>query len=96
MANDMYTLVPECRPNAQNRSHVAHKKMLQRNPAAGQIACSAIVRPLSKTKKENQHVVIIPSRLFKLTQTSLNAKIDSTQIETIFLNNWVMQYGIPS
>lgn len=43
----------------------------------------------------SQYVVIIPDRLSKLTGVILTAKVNSKQVGTILLNNWVMPYGIP-
>lgn len=52
--------------------------------------------PLLRTKTGNQHIVIKADRFSKRTLASWTAKIIPMQKATIFLNNWIVQYGINS
>lgn len=52
--------------------------------------------PLLRITTGIPHIVIIPDKFQKLTQVILTGRIISTTITTIFLNNCVMPYGIPS
>lgn len=80
------------------KSKVMHKRKLQRLPAARplELADLDILGPLPRTTTKDQHVVIITNWVSKLTRAIPPAQINSMEIETIFSNNWVIPYEIPS
>lgn len=67
-------------------------------PAAGpfEFVVIDILLPLPKATADNRHVVIITDWFWERTRAIPTAKKNPTGIETIFLDNWVMTYGIPS
>lgn len=54
-----------------------------------------IIGPLPRTKPGNQVLVIITDCYNKRTRLILTPNLLSTDITHIFLNHWVVPYGIP-
>lgn len=81
-----------------NKAHVMHKRKFQLSADAGPFDFLTIdnIRPLLRSTIGKQHVSIVKDMFFKLTRAIPSGRISSMQIATRLLNNWSMQYGIPS
>lgn len=55
-----------------------------------------ILELLPRTKIGNQFVVVMTNRFSKLTEAIWTTKTTATTVATIFINDWVANYGIPS
>lgn len=96
MAIYVCTLARKCRSCTQNGSQVAHEPKLQLLPAAGplEFVSIAILEPLSKLTSGNQHVAVIRDWVSNLTWTIPTTTRKAKKVGTIFLDRWVMPYGI--
>lgn len=53
-----------------------------------------ILRPFSKTTHQNRYIIIITDTYLKLTRVVLTCKTTPTNIVNLFLNSWLVPYGI--
>lgn len=98
MAKDSYHTVSDCHSCARNGVLLRHKLHLQLFLATRPLEVFAmnISEPLPKTAKENKYVVLITDRSPKLTRAILSAKITTTNVANIYIQGWVLLYGISS
>lgn len=98
MANELYTTVAQCVSCVKNRNRLRHKRRLQLFMAVGPLDVVAmdILGPLLKTQQGNQYIVMITDKYSKLTRAIPNSKILSTHMSNIFLDHWIIPFGIPS
>lgn len=83
---------------AQNGHQVTQMQNLQVFPAASSLEFLGMKKagPLTSTTTGNQQVIMMTERFSKLTVAILTTKINSMQIATVILKNWIVQNGIPS
>ena len=99
MANDVYETVQRCESCAATRgTQYTKQKHLRLFPANGPLEFVAmdILGPLPKTKQGNQFVVVLTDRYSKLTRAIPTGKTTATTVATIFVDHWVIPYGIPN
>ena len=97
-ATDVYVLVERCPECRKNRPSAKHQRELKLFPAAGPLEFIAmdILGPLPRSKKGNRFITVMTDRYSKLTRAVPSTKTTAPQVALIFLDNWVIPYGIPS
>ena len=98
MASDAEHHVATCRTCVQAtgvRRKKQHKTRLFPPTGPLQDVAMDLLGPLPKTRLGNQYVLVITDRFSKLTRAIPMAKTTAPFIAAVFLNNWIMPYGIP-
>ena len=97
MANDLIEHVRICRTCVQSKG-VQGKKQHKTKlfPPKGSVEDIAIdlLGPFPKTKNRNQFIAVITDRYSKLTRAVPMRKTTATLMAAMFLNNWILPYGI--
>lgn len=98
MVNNFNNTIKACDRCAPNNSRYKRKRPRQVFPPAGplEFAATAILDPLSRTTNENQHIVVINDRYFKLTRAVSPPQITAIHVVDVFFDHWVIPYGIPT
>lgn len=91
MNGDVYKSISSCHSCVKPGTILNHKRHVQRFLAIRSLDLVAkdILCELSKMAKDNQHVVIISYRYYKLTRAVLNFKITRTTVACILFDAWV-------
>lgn len=97
MANDVYTLVKDCRDCARNHAKQTRTRSLKLFPASGPLGFIAmdILEPPPKSTHENQLVVVMTDRHSKLTRAVPTTQTTALHVASIFYDHWIIPYGIP-
>lgn len=96
MSSDAYTMVADCQSCTAQGTRNLRPKKFRLFSAAGplQFVAMDILDPLSKTKPYNQHVIVLTDRYTRLTRTMPATTLTPTNAATVFVDNWVIPYGI--
>lgn len=96
MADDVYFTMADPQSCAAQGTKARHKESLRLFPSAVLLEFMAIdiLGPLPATKSGNQHEIVLTNRYTKLTRTILVTKVISMGAAAVFLDNWVIPYGI--
>lgn len=87
----------DCQSCAVQGRRASHREQLGLIPGAGLLEPAALLSlgSLPKTKSSNQLAIIFPEGYVKLKRLILVAKVASTGVATVLVDEWVVQYEIP-
>lgn len=97
MAKRVYKTGQQCRSCAQDPARRDINGNFSTFAPAGPVEFVAMdnLRTLPRLNEGAQFIIIPTNRYTTLTRAVLTAKSKATQIETKFIGQWVMQYGVP-
>lgn len=97
MAADIYNTVRLCIDCVRTGTKSRHQHKFELFPPSGSLEFVAVdlFGPLTRARSGKQFVIINTNSYSKLTRAIVTAKITTTQVANIFLNHWVIPYGIP-
>lgn len=98
MDNDVYMTVKDCRGCRSTRGTTyKNQKNLKMFSESGLLDVFAmeILGTLPKTNLGRHYIFVITDRYEKFTRAVPTAKTTASHIESIFLDSWVIPYGIP-
>lgn len=98
IADNVYATVKDCLFCAQNRQTTRWQRKLRLFFPAGSLEFLAIdiLGPLQQTMTDNRYIEVMTNRFPKLTKAITTSKITTIVLATIFIEHWVMNFGIPS
>lgn len=100
MINDTQGTAAECKFCAVQRIKPVNRSssICFLLPQTGPLDCFAmdILSPLPKTKYGNQYLFVLTYRYMKQAMVLPGTTVASMSIATVFVDNWVTQYGIPT
>lgn len=96
MVTDVYSTVQNCSQGTHIGLYIKHHRQPELSPPAGTLEFAAIKIHglLLRSNTGNQFAVINTDRYNKLTRATPTAKIPSTQVEHIFIHDWVIAYDL--
>lgn len=99
MPTDFYQVIGECEDCARNsgtrHTHKNHLKLFPANGSSELIdidLLGTLLGTLPKTKKGNQHVLVLTDRYSKLKMEIPMKNTTASHVETSFVESWAIPY----
>lgn len=95
MPADVRNLMPRYQTRRRRRPPEKHQQLLKLFPLSRPLVFHALdtLRPLMRTKLENQFIVVVTDRLSQLTRAISVAKITTRNVATEMIEHWALPYG---
>lgn len=98
MASDEYQSARDCNSCARTRHTTKTKHKIRLFSPAGPLYFVSVDThgPLPKMKTDRRVIVVIIERLSTVAKSTPTTKTKATTVATIFSNDWIANFGIPS
>lgn len=96
MANRADSMVANYLLSFMQGMRACHKNQLCQSPAAAllEFLVMDMSGPFPKTKRGNQHVIVLIDPYEKLSSARMVATVTLTSVPNVFVENWVIPYDI--